>query len=207
LGPNIGIRNSVDELDISAGLKGTLLPGLNFKATIYRNSVKNMPLMVSDFNMAAGYNKFKVIYDNGSARVSGFTGELDYKATEDLNIFGSAEFIDYQLASEQYAWNLPKFKLKGGASIRINDKVIVNGTLLYRGQTFDPYVSPSMQALGATKSSIDAFADVSGGVEYKVTKKITIFGQVNNILNANSQNWLYYSNYGFNIFGGASYSF
>ncbi|MFD0750115.1 hypothetical protein ACFQZS_08185 [Mucilaginibacter calamicampi] len=207
LGQNIGIRNSVDELDISAGLKGTLAPGLNFKATIYRNNVKNMPLMVSNFNIAAGYNKFAVRYDDGTARVSGFTGEVDYKATEDVNIFGSAEFVDYQLASETTAWNLPKFKLKGGASIRINDKVIVNGTLLYRGQTFDPYVSSSMLTAGATRSSIDAFADLSGGVEYKVTKKITIFGQVNNILNANSQNWLYYPNYGFNIFGGASYSF
>ncbi|MGY3213006.1 hypothetical protein [Mucilaginibacter sp. HD30] len=207
LGQNLGIRNSVDELDISAGLKGTLAPGLNFKATIYRNSVKNMPLMVSNFNIAAGYNKFKVLYDDGTARVNGFNGELDYKATEDVNIFGSVEFVDYQLASEKTAWNLPKFKLKGGASIRINDKVIVNGTLLYRGQTFDPYVSASMQAAGATRSAIDAFADLSGGVEYKVTKKITIFGQVNNILNADSQNWLYYQNYGFNIFGGASYSF
>jgi len=207
LGQNLAIRNSVDELDVSAGLKGTLAPGLNFKATIYRNNVKNMPLIVSNFNMAAGYNKFKVIYDNGTARVSGFTAELDYKATEDVSIFGSAEFVDYQLASEKYAWNLPKFQLKGGTSIRINDKVIVNGTLLYRGQAFDPYVSPSMATTGATKSSIDAFADLSGGVEYKITKKITIFGQVNNILNAGSQNWLYYQNYGFNIFGGASYSF
>lgn len=207
LGPNIGIRNSVDELDISAGLKGTLAPGLNFKATIYRNSVKNMPLIVSNFNFATGYNKFAVIYDNGAARVNGFTGELDYKATEDVNIFGRAEFIDYQMALEKQAWNLPKFKLTAGTSIRINDKVIVNGTLLFRGQTFDPYVTPAMAAAGATYTAIDSFADLSGGVEYKVTKKISIFGQVNNILNANSQNWLYYPNYGFNIFGGASYSF
>lgn len=207
LGPNVDIRNSVDELDISAGLKGTLLPGLNFKGTIYRNSVKNMALLVNDFNIAQGYNKFKVIYDNGTARVSGFTGELDYKATEDLNIFGRAEFVDYQLASEKTAWNLPKFKLTGGASIRINDKVIINGTILYRGETYDPYASATMLAVGTTKSTLGAFADLSGGVEYKVTKKISIFGQVNNILNANSQNWLYYPNYGFNIFGGASYSF
>nr|WP_294794766.1 hypothetical protein [uncultured Mucilaginibacter sp.] len=207
LGQNLTIRNSVDELDVSAGLKGTLAPGLNFKATIYRNSVKNMPLIVSNFNFAAGYNKFAVIYDNGSARVSGLTAEVDYKATEKVNIFGRADFVDYQLASEKLAWNLPKFKLSGGASIRINDKVIVNGTVLYRGQTSDPYVSATMLAAGATHSTIDAFADISGGVEYKATKKISIFGQVNNILNTNSQNWLYYPNYGFNIFGGASYSF
>ncbi len=207
LGPNVAIRNSVDQLDISAGLKGTLAPGLNFKASIFRNSVKNMPLMVSNFNFAQGYNKFKVIYDDGAARVSGFTGEIDYKALDGLSIFGRAEIFDYQMASEQQAWNLPKVKITAGTSIRINDKVLINGSILFRGETYDPYVTPAMAANGATKTTIDPFADLSGGVEYKATKKITIFGQVNNILNANSQNWLYYPNYGFNIFGGASYSF
>ncbi len=207
LGPNVDIRNSVDQLDISAGLKGTLAPGLNFKASIFRNSVKNMALMVSNFDFAQGYNKFKVIYDGGAARVSGFTGEIDYKALDGLSIFGRAEIIDYQMASETQAWNLPKVKITAGTSIRINDKVLINGSVLFRGETYDPYVSPVMAANGSTKTTIDPFADLSGGVEYKVTKKITIFGQVNNILNANSQNWLYYPNYGFNIFGGASYSF
>ncbi len=163
--------------------------------------------MVSNFNFATGYNKFKVIYDDGAARVNGFTGEIDYKALDGLSIFGRAEIVEYQMASEAQAWNLPKFKLTAGTSIRINDKVLVNGSLLFRGATYDPYVTPAMQAAGATKTTIEAFTDISGGVEYKATKKISIFGQVNNILNVNSQNWLYYPNYGFNIFGGASYSF
>ena len=56
---NINIQNSVDRLDIAVGLKGTIAPGVGFKATIFRNSVKDMPLFVNDFN-ATG-NKFTVI--------------------------------------------------------------------------------------------------------------------------------------------------
>lgn len=207
LGENISIKNSVDELDISAGLKGTITAGLNFKAAIYRNSVKNMPLLVSNFDFANGYNKFKVIYDDGKARVNGFIGELDYKASEDFNLFGRVEFTDYHMGSEAWAWNLPKFKLTAGTSIRINNKVSITGSLVYRDETFDPYVTAARKAAGATRTGLDAFADLNGGVQYKATKNIAIFGQVNNILNAGSQNWLYYPNYGFNIFGGASYSF
>ena len=108
-------------LDISAGLKGTLAPGLSFKADIFRNSVENMPLYVSNFNFATGYNRFTVIYDNGTARVNGLNGELDFKASADLDIFGRVEFKDYQMATEAQAWNLPKFKLTAGTAIRIND--------------------------------------------------------------------------------------
>lgn len=201
IGQNIAIKNSVDKLDISAGLKGTLAPALSFKADIYRNSIRNMPLFVSNFN-GTGNNKFAVVYDGGSSRVNGFNGELDFKPSDDLNIFGRVEFKDYQMATEAQAWNLPKFKLTAGTSIRITDKVNVTGTLLIRGATYSRDVNFTIPQV-----NIASFADLSGGVEYKVNSRIFIFGKVNNILNTTNQTWLYYPDYGFNIFGGAGLSF
>jgi hypothetical protein len=206
IGQNIEIKNSVDQLDISAGLKGTLAPGLSFKASVFRNSVKNMPLLVSNFD--AEVNKFKVIYDNGKARINGFNGELDFKASDDLNIFGRVEFKDYQLASELEPWNLPKFLLTAGTAIHINNKVSITGSLVFRGATNDRiFTADPAGAPLLTKKPIASFADLSGGVEYKATSKISVFVQANNILNTGYQNWLYYPNYGFNIFGGVGYSF
>jgi hypothetical protein len=206
IGQNIAIKNSVDQLDISAGLKGTLAPGLGFKAAIYRNSIKNLPLLVSDPDNQP--RKFEVIYDNGKAQVSGFTGELDYKASEDFNLFGRVEFKDYKLASEAQAWNLPKFLLTAGTRIHINDKVTINGSLIYRGTAYDRSTAPvPANVLFPAKITINAFADVSGGVEYKVNHKISIFVQANNLLNTSNQTWLYYPNYGFNIFGGVGFGF
>ncbi|MEO6521483.1 MAG: hypothetical protein ABIN91_07395 [Mucilaginibacter sp.] len=200
LGQNIQIQNSVDQLDISAGLKGMLAPGFGFKATFFRNTVKNMPLFVNDFNFAVGSNRFKVIYDGGVARVSGLNGELDYKPSDDLDIFGRIELKDYQLATEAQPWNLPKFTLTAGTAIHINDKVNVTGSVVFRGTRQDR-LSPTQIV------TLNSFADLSGGVEYKVTTRISIFGQVNNILSNSYQTWLYYPNYGFNIFGGAGYKF
>ena len=202
-GRNLSIQNSVDQLDISAGLKGTLSPGLGFKVSVFRNQVKDMPLFVSNFNFSGGYNRFTVIYDNGRSRVNGLNGELDYKTSDDLNIWGRVEFKDYHMASETQAWNLPKFKITAGTSIHITDKVKVIGSLLYRGGANDRVNILSVPTI----VPISSFADLSGSVDYKITKKISIFGQVNNILNGTNQTWLYYPDYGFNIFGGASYSF
>ncbi|MBC7399499.1 MAG: TonB-dependent receptor, partial [Mucilaginibacter sp.] len=212
LGKNLLIQNSVDKLDLSAGLKGTLAPGLGFKADVFRNSVKNMPLFVNDF-VATG-NRFTVIYDNGNATVSGFNGELDYKASGDVDVFGRVEFKDYKMATEAQAWNLPKFKLTAGTAFTINDKVKVTGSLVFRGSSYDrtygftvTTAAGVVPAPGINIIDISSFADLSGSVEYKVNKQISIFGRVNNILNSTNQTWVHYPDYGFNIFGGASFSF
>ena len=204
---NIDIKNSVDKLDITVGLKGRLLAGLGFKAAIFRNSISDMPLFISNVQQVVanpaiptGNNRFNVIYDDGKARVTGFNGELDYKASDDLNIFGRVEFKDYKLASQAQAWNLPKFKLTAGTAIHISNKVDINGSLMFRGTTKD--VIGNNQVV-----TLKSFADLNGGVNYKATRQISIFVQANNILNTNYQTYLYYPNYGFNIFGGAGFSF
>src|SRR6202000_1397985 len=66
LGQDLTIKNSIDKLDLAAGLKGTIAPGLGFKVTVFRDEVQDMPLFVSNFNFATGYNRFQVIYDNGT---------------------------------------------------------------------------------------------------------------------------------------------
>jgi hypothetical protein len=205
LGENINLINSVDKLDITLGLKGTLAPGLGFKAAIYRNSIKNLPLFVNNF--AATTNKYQVIYDNGDARVSGFNGELDFKASEDVNVYGRIEIKDYKMASEAQPWNLPKFILTAGASIHVNDKVDINGSLMFRGSTQDPLQPATSTPTAPVYTNIKSFADVSGGVTYKINKQFSVFAQANNILNATSKTWVYYPNYGFNIFGGVGYAF
>src|SRR5476651_2433892 len=151
-----------------------------------------MPLMVSNFNLAAGYNRFTVIYDGGNAKVNGFNGELDFKESDDFNIFGRVEFKDYQMATEAQAWNLPKFKLTAGTSIQISDNVKITGSLLIRGTAYDKsyILSPTPGSLASpfvVPVPISSFVDLSGGVEYKVNSKIFIFGKVNNILNTANQ--------------------
>src|SRR3569833_1298889 len=207
MGQNITLINSVDKLDLSAGLKGMILPGLGFKVDVFRNSVKNLPLFVNNFNAAGINNTFQVIYDGGNSRITGFNGELDYRASSDFDLFGRVEFRNYVMATEAQPWNLPKFKLTAGTVIHITDKININATLLYRGSTFDRSVVTNGGTTTTTFIPIKGFADLNGGVEYKLNSRFSIFGQVNNILNTTNQVWLYYPNYGFNIFGGVGVHF
>lgn len=201
LGQNFDIKNSVDQLDIAAGLKGTIAPGLGFKVTVFRNEIKNMPLFVNDFNLATGYNRFKVMYDEGRSRVSGLTGELDYKISEDMDLFGRIEFKDYKMATTE-PFFLPKVVFKGGTNFKIGDNISISGTLLVRGS-----VQSAPTGTTGLPVELDGFADLSAGADYKLPKGFSVFIHANNLLNSTSQTWLYYPDYGFNVFGGVSYSF
>jgi outer membrane receptor protein involved in Fe transport len=200
---NVALKNSIDRLDIAAGLKGTLAPGLSFKADVYRNSVKDLPLFVSTYNATQHNYRFNVVYDNGNAQVEGINGEIDFKPGDAFNLYGRVEVKQYNLASQAEPWNLPKFKMTAGTEIHIADKVIVNGALVIRGSTYDEVTTGT-----ATKTvTLNSFADVNGGVEYRITNKISIFGQVNNLLDTKYQTWLNFQNYGISVFGGAKFSF
>ena len=197
---NINLQNSVDKLDISAGLKGMFAPGFGFKASVFRNSVNDMPLFISNFNSSSRYNSFNVIYDKGNALVTGLNAELDCKPGNDFDIFGKAEIRNYAMATETQAWNLPKLKITAGTTIHLNSKIDINGSLVFRSATTDSLANNQIK-------SLPAFVDVSGGIDYKVSTRFAIFAQANNLLSNNYQMWLYYPNYGFNIFGGLSYKF
>ena len=204
LDQNIDIKNSIDRLTISAGLKGTAAPGLGFKAAFIRQSITGLPLFVNNFNFGRGQNKFLVIYDGGKSTVTGFNGDLDFKASETVDVFGKLEYRKYKLATEAQPWNLPTTKLTAGTNIHVNKKITVNGALLIRGETNDRLPT---SATAYRVVTLPSFADLSGGIDYKVSKRFSIFAQANNLLNNKYQTYLYYPTVGFNIFGGLSVSF
>ncbi|WP_158824988.1 hypothetical protein [Mucilaginibacter lacusdianchii] len=209
IGQDIAIKNSVDKLDITIGLKGRIIAGLGFKAAIFRNSVKDLPLFVSNFDQTTHYNRFGILYADGNTKISGFNGELDYKASDDLAIFGKVEFRDYKLNNDLQPWNLPKFKLTAGTAIHIGNKVDINGSVFLRSEVKDRMPTEQFTVGAPTYRivTLKSFADLNGGVAYKATKQISVFVQANNILSSNYQTWLYYPNYGFNIFGGVGFTF
>ena len=58
-----------------------------------------------------------------------------------------------------------------------------------------------------TSNSIDAFYDISVGLDYRFKNKLSAFVQANNLLNNRYQRWYNYPVYGFNIIGGITMIF
>jgi Outer membrane receptor proteins, mostly Fe transport len=211
LNNNITIRNSIEKLSISGGIKGTGGPGFGYKARVYHKSIEDMPLFVNNFS---SFNKFDVIYDFGTMKLIGLEGELSVQVSDALKWTGKLNFEDYKPAAETQSWFKPQMRLSSDLSYVINKKVTLNASVaiqddskakIYTSAPANPYYTPD--PANETVVTVKGFVDLGAGVSYKINNKFSAFARANNLLNTSYSRYLHYEVIGLNVFGGISYSF
>jgi hypothetical protein len=213
LNNNILVKNTVEKLSISAGIKGTGGPGFGYKARVYIKQFDDMPLFVNNFD---NFNKFDVIYDFGKTKLTGLEGEISVQVSDALKWTGKLNIDDWKPASETYSWFKPGLKVSSNFSYTYNKKLSFNAGVVIQddvkakvnvAQPVNPllYVvpNPSIESIVTVKG----FVDLGLGADYRINNKFSVFAKANNILNTNYSKYLYYQVNGFNIFGGLTYSF
>lgn len=211
LNNNITIRNSIEKLSISGGIKGTGGPGFGYKARVYHKSIEDMPLFVNNFS---SFNKFDVIYDFGTMKLIGLEGELSVQVSDALKWTGKLNFEDYKPAAETQSWFKPQMRLSSDLSYVINKKVTLNASVaiqddskakIYTAAPANPYYTPDPNTERVV--TVKGFVDLGAGVSYKINNKFSAFARANNLLNTSYSRYLHYEVIGLNVFGGISYSF
>lgn len=202
LNQNISIRNSIEKMNIYAGIKGNAGAGFGYKAMGFYKNVDDLLLFVNNPTVV---NRFDAIYDNGNSKIFGLNGQLNVKASEVLSLTGKAEIYNYELEFEKEAWFKPNLRLTTNARFDLNEKVIIDGELLFQGETSAR--TPGTMTSPVNIVKIKSFMDVSAGAEYRINNKVGVFLRANNLLGKSYQKYLYYSRLGLNVFGGLNYSF
>ncbi|WP_231491606.1 TonB-dependent receptor [Pedobacter sp. Leaf170] len=213
LNTNVNIKNTVEKLSLSAGVKGTGGPGFGYKARFYIKQLEDMPLFVNNFGE---FNKFDVIYDFGTAKITGLEGEISVQVSDALKWTGKLNVDDYKPAQETYSWFKPGLKVSSNLVYNYNKKLSFNAGVVIQDdvkakiniqQPVAPAAylmpNPSIESIVTVKG----FVDLGIGADYRINKKFAVFAKANNLLNTNYSRYLYYQVNGFNIFGGLSYSF
>ncbi|MCZ4225616.1 hypothetical protein [Pedobacter rhodius] len=213
LNSNILIKNSVEKLSISAGIKGTGGPGFGYKARFYIKQIDDMPLFVNNFT---DFNKFDVIYDFGKAKLTGLEGEISVQVSDALKWTGKLNIDDYKPAAETYSWFKPGLKVSSNFVYTYNKKLSFNAGVVIQDDvkaklnTAAP-VNPSQYLIPNPSIesiiTVKGFVDLGVGAEYRINNKFSVFAKANNILNTNYSRYLFYQVNGFNMFGGLTYSF
>ena len=213
LNNNIFVKNTVEKLSFSAGIKGTGGPGFGYKARIYVKQFDDMPLFVNNFT---DFNKFDVIYDFGKTKLTGLEGEISVQVSDALKWTGKLNVDDWKPASETYSWFKPGLKVSSNFLYTFNKKLSFNAGLViqddvkakvYTGAPVpaSQYVIPNTNI--ELIETVKGYVDLGLGADYRINKKFSVFAKANNILNKNYSRYLYYQVNGFNIFGGLTYSF
>ncbi len=213
LNSNTVIKNTVEKLSFSAGMKGTGGPGFGYKARVYVKQFDDMPLFVNNFT---DFNKFDVIYDFGKTKLTGLEGEISIQVSDALKWTGKLNLDDWKPASETYSWFKPGLKVSSNFVYTYNKKLSFNAGVVIQDDVkakvnianpvpASQYVipNPAIESIVTVKG----FVDLGLGADYRINNKFSVFAKANNILNKNYSRFLYYQTNGFNIFGGLTYSF
>ncbi len=154
-------------------------------------------------------NSFGVIYDN--------VDKLQIHA-ELLSEFGKrfsmrirGDYFDYSLENQQKAWHQPDYKLSLNMKYNIQDKIILTADLFGLGQTYGPVFLADNGDFNHNQPEEfklhDFFIDANAGIEYRYTRRLSVFLNFSNLQNESYERWLHYPVQGFNFLGGISYSF
>ncbi len=211
LNSNIEIQNAIEKLSISGGIKGTGGPGFGYKARFYHKQIENMPLFVNNF---VDFNKFDVIYDFGTMKLTGLEGEISVQVSDALKWTGKLNIEDYKPAAETQSWFKPKMRVSSDFMYAITKQLTLNAAVavqdeskakIYTAAPANPYLVPDLD--NEEVATVKGFVDLGAGASYKINNKFSAFIRVNNLLGNKYSKYLYYEAIGMNIFGGVAYSF
>ncbi len=173
---------------------------IDFQLSLDYENWKNGAFFVVDTTIALR-NKFSLVYDDYDLINLG--AQVAAHFNEKLDVIFKADYYAYNLKNELFAWHKPDYKLSLLGHYRIADKIRVNADITY----FGPMKSLDYENNVRTSKDIDAWFDLSLGVEYRYKKRIGFFVNFNNIAASRYQKWYNYPSYGFNFLAGASYLF
>jgi outer membrane receptor protein involved in Fe transport len=148
------------------------------------------------------------MYDN--VETTELSAEITWQKTEKLDFIFQAQYFSYRLENEFLPWYLPDYQLKTAFQYDILDKLLFRGQLFVisprKAKTFNPsegdFVAENVYSI-----SLPAIYDINLGIEYRYSKKLSAFLNINNIASVKYYQWENYPVQGLNILGGIAFSF
>ena len=207
----VQLKNTVQRYEIYGGIRGSFSSSMSFNMRVSHGRYTDMLFFYND-TLFSMQNKFDVVYDNANVLKVG--GQLGYRAGERLKLYSRLDFYQYDMDVEAHAWHMPSLEISVGGVYNMADKLIIRADLFFIGQRHAKLLKePSGQDLSEVISpdgndvyypvEMNAIFDGNLGLEYRLTKKVSAFVNVNNLTTKKYQMWLRYPNQSINIlFGG-----
>ena len=198
--PGTGVLNTDHKIILFGGIRG------NFNSTTYYNFevsyslIDDMSFFVNDLvNSDSIGNQFGVVYDD--IKLLNYFGEISVSPSEELTFHAKANYKNYEMTNEAEAWHKPSFDLTFTTRYNLRQKIILKGDILAIGKRYAKLDDTGNIA------ELESAIDINLGAEYRYSKVLSGFIQLNNLLSDGYYEWNYYPTYGFNILLGVTYSF
>lgn len=190
--------NTINKIMLTGGLKGNFSNAVSFAVWVKYSKVEDLLLFVND---TTSNNKFNLVRDDGN--ILNLHAEIGFRNDEKLNVSLHVDQNSYNLDQFEKAWHLPATIVSLVAKYNLRDKILVNASLFAKGITY----GATREGNGYKEEKIKAYLDANLGLEYRYSKILSVFVNLNNLGFKKYYNWYQYPTEGFNILGGITYSF
>ena len=187
--------------ELYAGIKGMVWEHFTYSAKASAVQYRDLAMFVND---SVDGKTFYTLYSPSTQAVK-LHGEIGWTQGEDLSWNNSITLTRYQKIEGQLAaWGLTPLELSSSLRWKLFKDFFLKGDLYAYGAA--PYRSKVATNVYRSVNGQSGF-DMSAGVEFKVTKALNLWLQMNNIFNNKYERWNQYQVYGFNILGGIVFNF
>lgn len=181
--------------EVYGGFKGAGGDHFTYNARVSYLQNKGLPLFINQ----NGSNLFDVLTaDVDNLR---FHGEMGFNAKQNFSLLAGVTFNNYSsISGDNKSWGLAPIELNGSLRWRIMPAVLLKSDLdLWSGSYY--------QDFDGNAQKLDAAVDWNIGAEVDLIKNVSLWLQVNNLLNNQYQRWNGYRTIGANIMGGVIINF
>ena len=190
--------NTINKLELKGGLNGSFSSKVSFLASVKYSTFDKLQLYYND---SVSTNKFNVAYVDG--KVFNIHGELTYRSSDKFVISAHLDQYAYSMDFSQKAWHHPNTEVKLDVKYNLRDKLYVDVALFSHGS----YYIRVQKSNGFSEEKVKGFIDGNLGLEYRYSKILSVFANLNNLGFARYYYWNQYPSERFNMLVGISYSF
>lgn len=205
---DVELQNTNQKYQLYGGIRGTLSSSTSFNVSTSYTKNEDFLYFVNDSAFSSG-NKFFALYDDLS--VFQLHGEVSVNTQDNFRFQLSGDYNLYETGFEAYAWYQPTTRFTLTSSYNLQDKLIVSMDLFSEGKrkakSLVQVREGTLENDGSYTVDLKAYLDANLGVEYRYTKRLSAFVQLNNFLAARYQRLNQYNIQRFNAMMGATYSF
>jgi len=189
------VKQTINQLDFTAGLKGTLSKKVDYLVQINYLNQKDLPLYLADSGV---FNRFNTVYDK--VGTFSFKTGLGVRINEQFFIQWAGTFYNYSVDIESNPWQLPDYDIDLNLRYTIGKKLKLRAQAYIMGERFQKNFATDKIV------KLKPIGDINIMAEYRYKDNLAFFLNVNNLSNTRYQKWYNYPSYGINVLGGLSFS-
>lgn len=196
---NIDIQNTNEKVNLFAGIRGRIDSKNSYHVNITYLKTDNELYYLADGDKDT-ITRFYAIYDGPEASEFQLNVNFAHQSSEKLRINAALEYRNFKTDTLLQALNKPNTRVSVTTEYNIANKFLLEAELYSFSKMYGADIFGERKTLASG-------IDLNFGIDYRYSKMISVYLNLNNVLNYKRESFMYYQGFGFQALLGASFRF